>query len=119
MTSVHALACELDILWLKREAPGTILQSGGDLDNRLKSLIDGLRMPMSQAELGGRTPNQNERRRYVLLDDDRRITRFHVDTRELLELPKPGDRPSGVELIINVRVYSAESLNMNLLFQGR
>ncbi len=119
VTYVHGLACEIDIEWFRRESPGSITSGGGDLDNRLKSLIDGLRMPMSEHELGGMRPGEKSRRRYCLLDDDRRITRIGVETHELLEEPTVGERPSGVELFIKVRVYSALLMNMNYPFQGR
>jgi hypothetical protein len=42
--SIH-LACSLDILFLRRDSPGNLVKSGGDIDNRLKVLLDGLRMP--------------------------------------------------------------------------
>ena len=37
--------CSLNILFLRRDAPGRILSGGGDLDNRLKTLIDALKIP--------------------------------------------------------------------------
>jgi hypothetical protein len=41
-----ALTCELDILFLRNDAPRSVVtSSGGDLDNRIKTLFDGLRLP--------------------------------------------------------------------------
>jgi hypothetical protein len=37
------LVCDLDILFLRRENPGSLISGGGDLDNRLKVLFDALR----------------------------------------------------------------------------
>src|SRR5471030_2477981 len=48
-TKALTLHCSLDILLLRPEGPGVIY--AGDLDNRLKTLIDGLRMP-SELEVG-------------------------------------------------------------------
>lgn len=44
---LHLLA-ELDILMLRPERPGGIVTSGGDIDNKLKTLLDALGMPTSQ-----------------------------------------------------------------------
>src|SRR2546428_2812835 len=33
-------ACALDILFLRRDGPGSLIKSGGDIDNRLKVLFD-------------------------------------------------------------------------------
>jgi len=45
--------CALDILFLRRDNPGHLIKSGGDIDNRIKVLLDGLRMPKDVSELGG------------------------------------------------------------------
>ena len=39
------LACDLDIVFLRKGDPGATVSQGGDLDNRIKTLFDGLRMP--------------------------------------------------------------------------
>jgi hypothetical protein len=46
------LLCSLDILFLRHDPPGSALHAG-DLDNRIKTLIDGLRKPDNLAELRG------------------------------------------------------------------
>jgi hypothetical protein len=43
--------CSLNILFLRRDAPGELVSSGGDLDNRLKTLLDALRVPDATAGL--------------------------------------------------------------------
>jgi hypothetical protein len=40
----HALMCGLKILFLRKEKPGRVYQ-GGDLDNRVKTLLDALCIP--------------------------------------------------------------------------
>jgi hypothetical protein len=42
VSSELRLVCTLDILLLRREEPGGVIQGGGDLDNRLKTLFDAL-----------------------------------------------------------------------------
>ena len=41
-----ALKCGLDILFLRQESPGKVYQ-GGDLDNRIKTLLDALSVPQA------------------------------------------------------------------------
>ncbi|MET0484932.1 MAG: hypothetical protein ABW216_04500 [Candidatus Rokuibacteriota bacterium] len=49
------LFAELKIEMLRRGSPGSIF-SGGDIDGRLKTLLDGLRLPHSAQELHGFQP---------------------------------------------------------------
>ena len=44
---IHLVA-ELDIILLRPEAPGSIITQGGDIDNRLKTLLDALKFQRSQ-----------------------------------------------------------------------
>lgn len=79
---VHA---ELDILFLRPGSPGQIITSGGDIDNRLKTLFDGLRKPHDEQELPDgelldRTPNPC----HCLLSDDSLISKISVTTDTLL-----------------------------------
>ncbi|HZO42622.1 MAG TPA: hypothetical protein VFE97_25630 [Methylomirabilota bacterium] len=39
------LIVELDVLFLRPQLPGAVVSSGGDLDNRIKTLLDALRIP--------------------------------------------------------------------------
>lgn len=57
------LSCSLHILFLRRDFPGAGVISAGDLDNRIKTLIDTLRKPHSAAELrGNENPGAGEDR---------------------------------------------------------
>ena len=78
------LTAELDILLLRPEAPGAIMQRA-DIDNRLKTLFDALRRPsMAQEIPPAWAPAADESPLYCLLDDDRLITRVNVETDRLL-----------------------------------
>lgn len=60
-----ALHCGLKILFLRREVPGKIYQ-GGDIDGRIKTLLDALAMPQhSEQVLQG-----SETAIYCLLEDE-------------------------------------------------
>jgi hypothetical protein len=75
-----SLSCRIDILFLRWDQAGSLIRSG-DLDNRLKTLFDALRLPDNQAELGGYlSPAEDEEPFFVLLQDDKLITHISVET---------------------------------------
>ena len=45
------LIAELEIMFLRPQEPGAILRHAGDIDNRIKTLLDALRMPSAVREL--------------------------------------------------------------------
>jgi hypothetical protein len=75
------LVCRLEILFLRRSSPGDIITHGGDLDNRLKTLFDALRIPGSTDNL---SPEEGEVPFLCLLQDDALITEVNVTTDRLL-----------------------------------
>ena len=80
---IHA---ELDILFLRPGPPGQIISSGGDIDNRLKTLFDGLRRPLDASELpSGSVSPQIPNPCHCLLSEDALISRVSVTTDNLLE----------------------------------
>ena len=103
VTQGLALACSLDILFLRRDAPGKIIQSGGDIDNRIKVLFDALRVPRGCDEVKGFTPDADEDPLYCLLEDDTLINDVRVNTDRLLLPMESGESEHDVMLIIHVR----------------
>ena len=98
--------CSLEILFLRRDAPGNLIRSGGDVDNRIKVLFDGLRMPQEHREVGGAVPGEGENPFFCLLEDDTLITEVHIVTDRLLLPINEGEsrhREHDVELIIHVK----------------
>lgn len=83
--SLHML-CSLDILFLRRDIPGGIITSAGDIDNRIKTVIDGLRRPRNATELAGNEkPNESEDPFFCLLEDDSQVSHLSVETDTLLD----------------------------------
>ena len=82
-------ACSLDVLFLRRDGPGNVIKSGGDIDNRLKVLFDGLTLPAHAEQVEG-TPQDGEDPFFCLLEDDSLITQVKVTTDRLL-LPMDRD----------------------------
>lgn len=101
------LSCSLDILFLRYDPPGTVINQGGDIDNRLKVLFDSFRLVDQLNELGGAVPESGEDPFFVLLEDDRMITELTVTTDRLLE---SFSDPQHVHLVIRVRLTDPSAL---------
>jgi len=104
ITEKMCIRCALDILFLRPEEPGMLVH-GGDLDNRVKTVFDALRLPKSLDELAGQKPQSDENPMYCLLEDDKLISEIRVVTDHLLLLPR--ERLTGandVFLVIHVKL---------------
>lgn len=87
VTRDHPVRCSLDILLLRSEEDRFIF-TRGDIDGRLKTLFDALRIPNNLRETGGVGPEEDETPLFCLLQDDKLITEVRVNTDQLLLLPK-------------------------------
>lgn len=109
------LLCDLDILFLRNDPPGSVIQAG-DIDNRIKTLIDCLRRPRNANELAGDDgPKEGEDPFYVLLEDDKNVTSLSVETDTLLD-PSLGEDRRNVKLVITVDIRPYHSTMFNLGF---
>jgi hypothetical protein len=107
-----ALNCALNITFLRKEEPGRVYQ-GGDIDNRLKTLFDALAIPSMDQIVADDTLEDPI---YCLLEDDRLITGFNIDTRQLLSRPDVSQHH--VQLIVDVDVRVSQSRTYNHAFLG-
>ena len=111
------LHCELDVLFLRYGEPGSIIESG-DVDNRLLTLSDGLRLSRDQKEIDY-VNSQNDFPEndpvFCLLEDDSLISRWNIKTDALLETPNQKER---VRLIIEVTVKASQVTADNLRLIG-
>lgn len=111
-----ALHCAINILFLRPDVPGSIIQSA-DIDNRLKTLFDALRLPAHSAELGGyETPDADEDPFYCLLEDDKLVTHVSVTTDVLLEPVE--DRINDARLFLDVKITPYAVNLENLSYAG-
>lgn len=112
------LSCSLDILFLRRDFPGTGVIPAGDLDNRIKTLIDTLRKPHNGNELrGNETPALGEDPFYCLLEDDDLVTSLSVEADRLLDPPNGANNSNGqVRLVISVEIKPSHVTMFNLSF---
>jgi hypothetical protein len=87
------IGCRLNILFLRRGLPGDLVGAGrgqrGDIDNRLKVFLDGLKIPKEAGDLKAPwgEPGQDEDPFYCLLEDDNLITEINITSDRLL-LPR-------------------------------
>ena len=113
-----SLLCSLDILFLRRDIPGSVI-SAGDLENRIKTLIDTLRRPRNGRELrGNENPALGEDPFYCLLEDDKLVTHLTVETDTLLD-PPTGNAEADqrqVKLVITVDLKPHNVTMFNLSF---
>lgn len=108
-TEIHAVA-DLDMVLLRPGAPGEILRGGGDIDNRLKTLFDALKVPEPNALPPGTTPQAGEDPFYCVLEDDKLVTRVRVETDRLLD---PKDERE-VLLILRVLTKYTDTIWANI-----
>jgi hypothetical protein len=76
------LNCELQILFLRQQDPGELISQGGDIDNRVKTLLDALRMPTKEEQ--ERAGEFNDDGLFCLMESDTLVSRLDVDTGRLL-----------------------------------
>lgn len=111
--------CGIDVLVLHNE-PIKPIQERGDLDGRLKTLFDALAVPDANQGYSDRTFPKHHNPLFVLLQDDRQITKVSVNTSTLLE-PLDSDKPdkfdpNDVRLLIRVKLAPSEPATWNLRF---
>jgi hypothetical protein len=110
------LRVSIDILFLRRDQH-PLIKEGGDLDNRLKTLFDALRVPETTDGLGG-IPEAGEEPFFVFLQDDCLVSEIRVNTDNLLMLPqqKAPDAKDAF-LVIDVRLKPTESASHSWAFE--
>jgi hypothetical protein len=106
------LAAYLRILFLRPEAPGRVVGGGGDLDNRMKTPLDALKVPYEPTALPkGVIPEDGETRFYTLLRDDALVTGLEVTTDRLLE---PVSEKSEVLIVVQVTTQITRAIFGNI-----
>ena len=107
------LGCALDLLFLRRGDPGSLVTQEGDIDGRIKTLLDGLRMPNIQEVENAPPTGINPF--YSLMEDDSLIMDLMVRTDRLL-LPKTGIKHEAIVIInVTLRVMQINSENLGFL----
>jgi hypothetical protein len=117
VTQKNHLACELSIALLRQQPPGQLLGEGGDIDNRLKTLLDALRMPSKlEAQQAHIDTRPDDDPIHCLLQDDSLVTKVSVETDRLL---RPADDRFDLVAIIQVRVLVTTATMANIGFESQ
>ena len=96
--------CSLDILFLRHDIPGSTSYAG-DIDNRVKTLLDALRMPQYEQEIGNEAPSESETPFYCLFEDDSLVSHLSVELDQLLESQNnSGVSPNEALIIVTVNI---------------
>ncbi len=102
------LVAELDILMMHPEVLGT---ARADIDNRLKTLLDGLRRPqVSQEVTDNLVKKFSNKPVYTLFDDDKLVTKITVNTTHLLDFKDVNE----LVLVIAVNIKASRGTKDNL-----
>lgn len=91
VNSRNHLVAELDIVILRPEEPGSVVTQGGDIDNRLKTLLDALSIPQANQIPNGHEPCEDENPFHCLVEDDNLITSIKVTVDRLLGCSNDGE----------------------------
>jgi hypothetical protein len=87
------LVADLTITFLRPEPPGAIVTQGGDIDNRIKTFLDALKMPNEPQDIPqGALPSADEHPLFCLLEDDNLITGLNIKTDRWLEPNVPSSQ---------------------------
>lgn len=119
VTNALGLICRLEVLILREGNPGKVLY---DIDNKLKTLFDSLKMPAGADDLGAKSsqgkqvPGDGEDPFYVLLENDNLITHVAVTTDRLLEPVPNAPRDEAVRLVLAVTIRGYDVNMDNLAF---
>ena len=104
---IHFVA-SLDVLLLRPEEPGHLLAHAGDLDNRIKTLLDALKVPHESTALPALAkPADDENPFFCLLQDDALIVNLAIRTDRWLE---PDLDRAEVLALLHVRTTTIKSL---------
>lgn|SRR2546425_2263782 len=116
VTAPQEAHCHLALRLHRPTGPGSILFSGGDLDNRLKVLFDALRIPTSVEEIGDDHPGQEGEVFFCLLADDRLITRVSIESFRLLGAHPDDENYVEIDLDVTVQAITPMGGTIALLF---
>lgn len=102
-------AIELDVLML---VPPT-RRKVGDVDNRLKTLIDGLTRPANGQQLKDHLEPEGGAGTFCLMDDDALVTRLSLDSRVWHD---PSADPHDALVIVTAKVVLGDNADMSSPF---
>ncbi|MER8529584.1 hypothetical protein [Mesorhizobium sp. M1272] len=112
VTAELDLICGLDILFLRPDRPGGVIWAG-DIDNRIKTLLDAMRIPEAGEGYSARQPDSDEQPFFCLLEDDKLISKISVETDRLLQPINNEAADARLVITVRIRPYELHGDNMH------
>jgi hypothetical protein len=106
------LNCEIHVLFLRNGDPGALVLPGGEIDNRIKTLVDALRIP--DADVEAQYP-QAQDPTYCLMENDTLVSDLSISTDRLLTAKTEHDNEVHLVIEVIVRVLRVGSWNIALV----
>lgn len=110
------LYAELDIMFYLPGKDFGSLHTAGDIDNRAKTLLDGLRIPRNKQEIPknwAKEKNDSEDPLFVLLQDDTSVTKLSVCVEPRLEKPEKEDIVLAlISVVVRARIGTRYNLGL-------
>jgi hypothetical protein len=107
------LYVELSVLLFRQQPRGTLITDGGDIDNRLKTLLDGLRVPHGSMEGRTELPAEPDPTPFFcLLEDDSLVTKVSVESEQLLRPARPDEVVAIIGVHVKKTVLSHENMSL-------
>ncbi len=107
------LIAEMNITFLRPQEPGGLISEGGDIDNRIKTLLDALSIPNVNQIGAGEEKTKNEEPLHCLFEDDNLINGLSIKMDRLLN----SKNSSEVLILIEVDVSATHGTFDNLAMQ--
>ncbi|ART55471.1 hypothetical protein CBP35_11560 [Acidovorax carolinensis] len=101
------------MLLFRQQPRGTLITDGGDIDNRLKTLLDGLRVPRGAMEGRAELPQEPDPLPFFcLLEDDSLVTKVSVESEQLLRPAKPDEVVAIISVHVKKTVLSHDNMTL-------
>jgi hypothetical protein len=110
----HRAHCHLAIRVHSLRAPGGIIHSGADLDNRLGVVIDALKMPDPTGPYDESNSTGEEPMMFCLLENDDLVTKISIESFRLLSDDPEAAKPEYIDLDIDVHIVPAAATPFQL-----
>ncbi len=107
------LYAEVSVLLFRQQRRGMLITDGGDIDNRLKTLLDGLRVPHGSMEGRNDIPDVPDPTPfYCLLEDDSLVTKVTVESEQLLRPAKPDEVVAIISVHVKKTMLSVDNMQL-------
>ena len=115
VSSRFHVTAEISVTMLRPETPGSLLAGAGDIDNRLKTLLDALTIPRDPSQLPDSfVPRDDSDPFFCLLEDDSLVTSLSVHTKQWLDAAAA--ESNHVVLLIDVETSTTAKTMNNFSF---